>query len=170
MSERFGPSEDSIRRMAQMLPSMAEGIKSKSIGYLGLKYAPTAVCAICGKAHSFVNVRNPKLPTSAPCPECSRRLETSTALKSKDGRFAFITSPKFRVGKIVVVKDEEMDRVQQRLRYDKHRQDVEKVLTDLHLLDSEGNVAGWDEDVWAKLEEVGHDAFKCDDCKCSLAT
>lgn len=161
-----GPSPETLRHLAAMLPGLVRGQRSGGIGKSGLKLVPTSVCSLCGKAHNFVGVKAPALPVSAPCDACREQLTTSTALKSKDGRFAFIASPKFPVGKVVVIEDKEMDRVQARHQQDTHRADIQRVLSEQGLLRPDGTIDGWREDTWERLKAEGHDQLQADQCQC----
>jgi hypothetical protein len=165
-----GPSPESLRRMAQMLPSITAGIKERRIGGKGVSLVPTCTCDICGKAHNYVSTaKSVPLPQSKTCNECLEEFKAGTCLKSKDGRFAFVTSPKLPLGKTIEVTNEEMTRVQDRHKHDLHVDDVRRILTPLGCLDADGLVVEWKEEAWSLLEEAGHDAFEAKSCKCRNA-
>ena len=162
-----GPSHESLRRMAQMLPSMTAGVQGRKIGGSGIRLVPTATCDICGKAHRHVTSgRNAPLPVVATCNECLTQLEDCTCLKSADNRFAFVKSPKLPVGKTINVTNSEMQRVQMRLRHDSHLSDIRVILTAQGCLGEKGDVVSWHEDTWKLLNEAGHDALEIKDCQC----
>ena len=162
-----GPSYESLRRMAQMLPSMKAGVQSKKIGGGGVRLVPTATCDICGKAHRHVTTgRNAPPPTVATCNECLTQLEDGTCLKAPNSRFAFVKSSKLPVGQIINVSNEEMGRVQMRLRHDAHLNGVRVILTAQGCLDDDGLVVSWHDDTWQLLNEAGHDALELKECKC----
>lgn len=107
-----GPSPETIQHLAGMMPSMIQGIRQKTIGGKGVKLLPTSVCPICGKAHNYASfTQRPALPIEAQCDSCKALLETNTCLKAEDGRYAFLSTPVLKVGVVVAVTDEQMDRI-----------------------------------------------------------
>lgn len=162
-----GPSYESLRRMAQMLPSMTAGVQSKKIGGGGVRLVPTATCDICGKAHRHVTTgRNAPLPVVATCDACLNELKDNTCLKSPSNHFAFVKSPKLPTGQVIHVSNEEMSRVQMRLRHDAHLNDIRAILTAQGCLNDKGEVVSWHEDTWQLLIDAGHDALELKECKC----
>lgn len=52
--------------------------------------------------------------------------------------------------------------------YDKHVQDVRRILTELHCMNSKGQIRAWKKDAWQKLNEAGHNHLCPTDCQCGI--
>jgi len=150
-----------------MLPGIVRGQRAGSIGKSGLKLVPTATCSICGCAHSYAGTKAAALPLSAPCSTCLELLESHTGLKAKDGRYAFIASPKFPTGKVIVIENADMDRVDERLRHDLHTEAVKRVLALTGLPQLDGGTGTQQAEAWEQLRADGHTALLAKDCDCT---
>lgn len=135
-----GPNPETLRRLAEALPSMVKGLAKGKIGHKGQpvgKPQPRKVCPACGRLHDLVT-RQPgedfKLPERAVCKECQAKLDDGyIALVSicpdprKGHRCAFVKTEKLadKAGQIMPISDEVMDKVVAKLKAQKAQNDAE---------------------------------------------
>jgi hypothetical protein len=90
-----GPSHETLKALAGMLPSLKQGLKDGSVCGKGKVSHPTAMCKICSKMWDFVRApAGSDLPMirGENCADCSRRLKAGMVAICNGANYAFVES------------------------------------------------------------------------------
>ncbi len=130
---RFGPSLETLRNLAGMLPSYAHGLIEKKIAKNHnpvVKEVPNKICEICAvlffdpadKVESSileVAKPDPEIPPplkSGVCPKCASVLAEGYTAFTTQTHYCFGKSSKLAdmAGKVVLIRQETMDKMRER--------------------------------------------------------
>src|SRR5512135_2374789 len=100
MAENTGPSDDTLRRLKGMLPSMAMSVHEGKLHGRGRKIGkpqPRKTCPVCCKLFDFVSVEREKAEIKAePCEECGKLLKEGWIAFTSGDKYAFCRSERMK--------------------------------------------------------------------------
>lgn len=108
--EYTGPSDETLSRLAGMLPDMVKGVATKKLYGRGMKASPSKLCNVCNKAFG-VTVRMENQPIiESLCDRCRSMLQQGYVALLFGDKFRFAKVPQWpdRAGQIVPVTSQKM--------------------------------------------------------------
>jgi len=90
-----GPSHETLKALAGMLPSLKKGLMDGSIRGKGKVSRPTAMCKVCGKLWDFVRSTvdsQPPMVRGENCDACTARLKAGMVAICNGSKYAFVES------------------------------------------------------------------------------
>lgn len=107
-----GPSDDTLRRLGEMMHSMGSGMARGRIGGKGIPAMRKdrqdfSACKVCGTTFQS----SLKKAEVGLCKTCDGLMKDGFCALVSPARFAFIKSPRFKPGEIVSVSEDVMHKV-----------------------------------------------------------
>lgn len=114
-----GPSDETLKRLAEQLPSFIAGMETKKTVGKGRKISipappkPRQICRVCSKAFDYAHVEGDSEMKPGLCDTCEPMLKQGCVALISSDKYAFVKSPRLAdmAGQIIPISHQNMEKV-----------------------------------------------------------